>query len=231
MDTTAKQIRNKAYRLLQSIEEDEADTMSDPTNDWLDIDAADIRSKARRLLEAVDNREDIDSAMIAPSSIPQSLLKQYCTQLNDGQYLCNTSSSSSSESRAKDSRNLLKETTSIEYQDLDREDRHAINELEMNMSMNLNDNNNSESDNDVDTTDWGWANNDQDDNVEEPQGRVEQPLDIDFGPHISIDEGKLLEQKLPANSNNNFESPVANIAGAHTYYTTDDDGEKMIIRM
>jgi hypothetical protein len=92
----------------------------------------------------------------------------------------------------------------------------------MNMSMMmLNDNNSSGSDNDVDITDWGWA-TDQDDNNEEPLGLVEQPLDIDFGPHISIDEGKFLEQKLPAN-NNNFESSVANIAGAHTYYTTDDE--------
>jgi len=217
MDTTA--IRLNAYRLLQSIEDEEADTRSDPSTDWLDIDAADIRSKARRLLEAVDNREDnTDRAMKAPSSIPQSLLKQYCTQLNDGQYLCNTSS----ESSGTDERSLLKEATSTEYQDIDREDRHAINELEMNMSMMLDDNNSSESNNDVDTTDWGWANNDQDNNIEESLGLVDQPLDIDFGPHISIDDGKLLEQKLPVNSNN-FESPVANIAGAHTYYTTDDE--------
>jgi len=219
MDITSKQIRSKAYRLLQSIEEnEEADTRPDLTNDWLDIDAANIRSKARRLLEAVDNREDTDRAMIS-----QSILKQYCTQLNDGQFLCDTSNSSNSESSAKeDARYLLKEATSIEYQDFEREDRHAINELEMNMSMMLlNDNNSSESDNDVDTTDWEWA-ADQDDNNEELLGLVDQPLDIDFGPHISIDDGKLLEQKLPAN-NNNFESPVANIAGAHTYYTTDDE--------
>ena len=222
MDTTA--IRLNAYRLLQSTEEDEADTRSDSTNDWLDLDAADIRSKARRLLEAVDNREDTERSMkTSSSSIPQSLLKQYCTQLNDGQFLCDTSSRVSSESSGKeDARYLLKEATSNEYQDFDREDRHAINELEMNMSIMLNDNNNSGSDNDVDTTDWGWANNDQDDNNEEPLGLVDKPLDIDFGPHISIDDGKLLEQKLPANSNN-FESPVANIAGAHTHYTTDDE--------
>jgi len=217
MDTTSKQIRSKAYRLLQSIEEDEVDTNSDLTNDWLDIDAANIRSKARRLLEAVDNREDTDRAMIT-----QTLLKQYCTQLNDGQFLCDTSNSSNGETSAKeDARYLLKEATSIEYQDFEREDRHAINELEMNMSIMLNDNNSSGSDNDADTTDWEWA-TDQDDNNEEPLGLVDQPLDIDFGPHISIDDGKLLEQKLPVNSNN-FESPVANIAGAHTYYTTDDE--------
>ena len=67
MDTTA--IRLNAYRLLQSMEVVEADTRSDPTNDWLDIDAAAIRSKARRLLEAVDNREDTDRAMIEEEMI------------------------------------------------------------------------------------------------------------------------------------------------------------------